>query len=66
MNRRKMMRTDCFAYELKEQRDGTTKERCFCTERKKCNKCPFYKHKDTVAKHTFYIYQTQIVEWIPK
>lgn len=64
------MRYDCFAYtgELKND-DGIMwieNEKCFCLTTKDCEGCRFFKHKDTVRKHEFYIYQTKIVEWIPK
>ena len=49
--------------EVKED-DGIRwlEEKCFCTIRKGCEGCTFFKHKDTVSKHVFYIYQTKIVE----
>ena len=63
------MRTDCFAYVGEKKEDSGirwTDEKCFCLTTRDCDGCSFYKHKDTVSKHTFFIYQTKIVEWIPK
>ena len=67
---KQMMNMDCFAYmgERKED-DGIIwieNERCFCLITKDCKNCRFYKPRDSVQKHVFYIYQTKIVEWIPK
>ena len=41
-------------------------EKCFCLTVKDCTGCRFFKDRDTVIKHKFMIYQTPIVEWIPK
>lgn len=63
------MRTECFAWqgEMKEE-DGIKwiDEKCFCLTTKDCEGCRFFKRKDSVRKHEFYIYQTKITEWISK
>lgn len=63
------MKEDCFAYECEEKEsDGIKwkKERCFCTISKTCDGCTFYKNRDSVSKRIYYIFQTKIVEWLPK
>lgn len=64
-----MMRMDCFAWEGERKNDDgimwIENERCFCTINKSCDGCNFYRHRDSVTRHIFYIFQTKIVEWIP-
>lgn len=63
------MREDCFAYEGEEKTGGGyvwKKERCSATTNKECEDCRFYRNRDTLIRHEYYIYQTKIVEWIPK
>lgn len=64
------MKMSCFAWEgdMKED-DGIRwieNERCFALNSKKCEGCRFYKHRDSVRKHTFILLGEEIVEWLPK
>ena len=67
---KRMMRHDCFAWMGEVVNDDgimyTKNEKCFCLTVKECTGCRFFKDRDTVIKHKFMIYQTPIVEWIPK
>ena len=64
------MRRDCFGWEgQKVEEYGYTyyiKERCTALTTLNCKGCNFYKPRDSVIRHEYYIYQTKIVEWIPK
>ena len=45
------MRTECFAYRSEKHKDygiEWKREYCDALEDPNCDRCPFYKHKDTV------------------
>lgn len=61
------MNKNCFAYVgVKKEMDGIkwVEEKCLCLTTADCRGCRFFKPKDSVKKHEYYIFQTKITEWI--